>query len=371
MMASQKQKKDSKSLNATVASANSLIRTFQAGLSAPSSGPQCTSNDLNPLRFLHDASKLLKAQTTKLSLLIINKPFTPSAISTIVNSISSECLPALLSAFELCRPERYTDFLRDHLKQTLTRLLHELAALVSSIPNIGEKGLSAPKDDGQGTLANTGVIWEICDSLASVVGDGLVRLATQKAETYHSLLQDAIAELEVWDPDEEEEDGFIETGDSSSSENASGSEDGSGASQPLETAMNGMALTPPPTPSPIRRLLTDTLTNLRLIRLLYPALKKRRISTFPGLSATSAFPDLPDASQITRFDVLMRHLKGFSEHADELAGALYSHDEDDVADRLRLMRAACKECSEEMRLNWTAKEDEFSAWSQKWNERLD
>lgn len=368
-MAPSKHQMDLSVLYTTLASTRSLIATFQTTISSPSSNTSSSTLDApNALRLLHDASTLLKAQITKLSLLMINKPFTPSAITTIITSITSECLPALVSAFELCRPAQCTNLLHEHLKQSIVRLLREIDALLQTIPAIEEQPFD--EKEGRTTLANTGVVWEICDALISIASNGLVNVAAQKAEAFHSLLKDAIAELEDWDPDDEEEDGLL-TSETSSSDHASDGELREGASPPLETAVRGMTLTPPPTPSPLRRLLTDTLANLRLIRLLYPALRKRRVLTFPNISASSALEELPDTAQLIRFDALLRQLGGFSEHADELAGGLYAHDEDEVVDRLRLTRASCKECVNAMRLDWSGKEDEFTAWSKKWNDRFD
>ena len=368
MMAPTKYEKDLNLLSTRILSAKSLISSFQASLGSPSSSSPSPSDATNPFRLLHDAATLLKAQTTKLSLLVINKPFTPSAISTIVSSISSECLPAMMSAFELGRPEQYTEFLREHLKQTITRLMREMAALLETIPGAEEADVGK---EGRTTLANTGVIWEICDSMVSVANNGLANVAAQKAEAYHSLLKDAITELETWDPDEEEDDGLITSNSSSSSEHGPSRGDGGDSSPPLETAMNGMMLTPPPTPSPMRRLLTDSLARLRLIRLLYPALKKRRILTFPAVGTSTSLEYLPDATQIKRFDALMDHLGLFSDCADELASALYAHDEDDIKNQLNIVEESARRCIDSIRLDWKGGEDEFTAWSGKWRQRLD
>ena len=367
-MAPTKREKDLSNLRAGVDSATSLISSLQASLIS-SSSPPSQSDAPNPFRLLHDASTLLKAQTTKLSLLIINKPFTPSAISTIISSISSECLPALMFAFELCRPEQYTKFLREHLRHSIARLLREMTALLQTIPSAEEQ--EGIEREGRTTLANTGVVWEICDSLISLANNGIANVAAQKAEAYHSLLKDAVTELEAWDPDEEDDDGLITSNSSSSSEHGVSQEDESRASPPLEAAVNGITLTPPPTPSPIRRLLTDSLATLRLIRLLYPALKKRRILTFPAISASTSLEKLPNSMLIERFDALMEQWNGFSENADELAGALYAHDEDDVVDQLNMVKERGRKCVDGMRVGWKGEEDEFTAWIAKWRQRLD
>jgi len=355
---------DLSQLRTTIHSTSSLIATFQSSLNSSTAPAAPIPNPPHPLRLLHDASSLLKAQTTKLSLLILNKPFTPSAISTIITSISSQCLPALMSALELCRPEQYTSFLREHLKGQVARILREMRLLLESIPS---EEADAGEKEGRSTLANTGVLWEVCDALVSLANDGMVQLAAQKAESYHALLRDAIAELEEWDPDDEEDDdGF---GNSESSE-SDGEQSGDTASPPIAT-LTAMTLTPPPTPTPIRRLHLKTLSTLRLIRLLYPALKKRRIQTFPPINSSTTPSALPSSRQVAAFDALLNRLQDFSEAADALAGSLYGHDEDGVERELEDLERMAISCVEKSRLDWSGTEDEFSTWSEKWKERLE
>lgn len=356
--------RDLSQLRATIHSTTSLITTFQSSLISPGAPVSSISNPRHPLRLLHDASSLLKAQTTKLSLLILNKPFTPSAITTIIKSISTQCLPALMSALELCQPKQYTSFLRELLKGQVARILREMRLLLESIPT---EDADAGEKEGRSTLANAGVLWEVCDALVSLANDGMVQLAAQKAESYHALLKDAIAELEKWDPDEEDDDDVFE--DSVSSE--SDAEQSEEAASPPTATLNAMTLTPPATPTPIRRLQTETLSTLRLIRLLYPALTKRRIRTFPPMSSSITPPTLPSNAQVAAFDALLNRLQDFSEAADALAGSLYGHDEDGVERDLEALKCMAISCVEEARQNWSGTEDEFSTWGEKWKERME
>ena len=353
---------DLDNLRKTISSTTALIASLETSLNSQATPQDLRSYILNPLSVLRDASSLLKAQTTKLSLLIINKPFTPSAISTIVVSLGAECLPALVSAYELCRPEIYTSFLRSQLKLQIARVMLETKLLLRSI-SFEEADMGGL--EGRNTLANTGVIWEVCDALISVANNGLVDVAAKKAESYHALLKDAIAELEEWDPDEEDDDDALKSIGSSESD----AEQEEPAS-PSTTSLNAMTLTPPPTPSPMRKLKSSSLAVLRLIRLLYPALKKRRIQTFPQITSTTSPSDLPTRDQIGRFDILLEHLQIFSSSADALAGSLYDHNEKEIISDLKNLETSSMGMIDNLRLDWNGKDDEFCTWSDKWTERM-
>lgn len=372
-IASSKASSDLSSLQTTVNSTLALLATFQASLSSKTSPSPKIANPPNPLRLLSDACSLLKAQTTKLSLLIINIPFTPTAITFILKNLSSECLPAMMAALELCTPQQYTGFLRDHIRANLSRIMRELTSLLAIIPTnenalLGSTGTEKDRD-GRDTLSSAGVIWEVCDAMVDLASKGLVELAAKKADAYHALIKDAIAELEEWNPDEEEEDPFgSET--STDSEDEEREENQDTPDSPPTAAMNTLTLTPPATPTPLRQIYEQSLATMRLIRFLYPALRKRRILVFPPLTSSTSSDRLPTIGQIQTFDDLMRYLRTFSEVADELAGALYSQDEDEASESLETVKMHANKCLEDVALNWVRTEDEFTEWSKKWTQRL-
>lgn len=244
------------------------------------------------------------------------------------------------------------------------RILREMRLLLDSIPI---KDTKQGAKEGRSTLANTGVLLEVCEDLISLAKDGVVQLAAQKAESYHALLKDAIAELEEWDPDDEDDDGGFGASESSESDEEQ-SED---TASPPTASLNAMTLTPPATPMPIRRLQTETLSTLRLVRLLYPALKKRRIQTFPPISSSATLSTLPSDVLVAALDALLNHLQDFSEAADALAGLLYGNDETGVERDLEALKRKAISCVENARLDWSGTEDEFSTWSGKWKERLE
>ena len=357
-MASSKESDGLSTLRASTDSTIALVKNFQIALQNHNPSTPGMTDTPNLLRLLSDSASILKAQTTKLSLLILNKPYTPSAITFILNSLSNQCLPALMSALELCTPAQWTSFLQQHLRASLTYIMGQYLDLVASIPT-DEHGIDTAA--GRGVLANTGVLWESCDKLVELASKGLVSLAIQKADAYHALIKDAIAELEEWDPNELEDDS-----DSDS--------DTDPLREQLETThlkMEGSVHSTRDTTSSIPHLQTLTLSHLRLIRLLYPALRKRRLLTFPSLTSTISVPStVPSPAQLQLLDAIMAQLKQFSEEADEIVGALYDGNEGDVMSRLQGMRELGILSMEGARLDWGDKEDEFSEWSFRWVGRL-
>ncbi|KAK3171983.1 hypothetical protein OEA41_004067 [Lepraria neglecta] len=344
-------------LQATIASITALIQSFQTALQFPISSHADIQDPPNPLALLSDASKILKAQTTKLSLLILNKPFTPSAITFVLNSLSNSCLPGLISALELCPAAQYSRLLHQHIRSSLLRIMMELLNLIESIPQ-DEHGI---EKTGRGTLASTGVLWQECDKMVDLASTGLVKLANQKVEESHGLLKDAIEELEAWDPDEEDIDSDT---DSVSSSNQNPTPVPSHDESILASTLGNLSL------SPAAALRKRTLVTLRTVRVLYPALKKRRISTFPNISSNSTLDALPTPPKIRALDSLADHTLSFTESADEVAGALYEGDEEQVERRLETLREAAEGCVMAVKRGWKDEEDEFTGWAEKWVARL-
>ena len=234
----------------------------------------------------------------------------------------------------------------------------ELLSLLGSIPQ-DERGIE--QTTGRDTLASTGVLWAECDKMVALGSGGLTKFAAERVEEYHGLLKDAIAELEDWDPDEDSE--------SDTASLASNKGHTSSAARPvnasLEQSLNGLSI------SSIAALRKRSLATLRIIRMLYPALIKRRVLTFPNINSTSTAQGLPTSSQILSMDVLIDHTKQFTEEADEVAGALYAGDEDEVQDRLARLAEMSRICVEGVRTAWGGKEDEFTLWAEKWMSRLE
>lgn len=356
-MAHSKLDKDLATLSAAISNTKNLICAFQSppqtSTISPSPGP---SPHPNPLAVLSDASKILKAQTTKLSLLLLNQPFTPSEIAHILQSLANSCLPALATVLDLCPAEKYTDFLRWYIKACLSSIWRELLSLLKSIPT--EKK-DIEKLENEGTLLSTGVLWATCDKLVSVGADGMSVVGSDAVKESQALLQDAIDELDEWDPeddDADEDDGKDGEADAVPTVyTPTTSDDESLAEGMHKTMLN-----------PIIASKARALKHLRLVRLLYPAFNKHRIKTFTNIKRSTSEADLPSSINVQVFDGILVGTRSFTEEADEIAGALYAGDPEEVDRRLNVLISKAKACVNLSRPGYDGKEDVFGEWSQKW-----
>ena len=370
---------------------------------APAAAPPTSS--IVPLALLADSSRLLSAQITKLSLLILNDPFSPKEISHILNRpLCEECLPALASAVELLRPEVYSNCLTRYVKGRVDRVWEQLAELVREIPRderslrelrrrgkhdagaVVGQGVGTHAASGKGTLASTGVLWNECAKLAALSSggdasnegtgkDGVKAVWRETVRSNMALLEDAIGEIEEWDPDENDDyddsEADDEEGDAPSGKEGkkaitktpTTSEDEAGG---LDAKMEQLKI------NPMLTLKKRVIQHLKLARMLCEALSKRRISTFPPLSNQAKGEDESRTSrtQIKQLDQTIDNTKSFYDEADELAGELYAEDADSVEKRLKAFRTKAMNCVELNRLNWQGEEDIFTTWSDKWRDRL-
>ena len=232
----------------------------------------------------------------------------------------------------------------------------ELLSLIASIPS-DERGIEM--STGRNTLASTGVLWAECDKMVELASNGLVSLAIQRTEDYHGLLKDAIQELEEWDPDEDTD---------SDTDSLSFNKQKPATAPTTDNLASTLEDLPVSSVAILRK---RTLVTLRTVRVIYPALKKRRISTFPNITSASTPESLPTATQIDALDSLIDQVKGFTEAADEIAGALYEGDEEQVERRLSALRESAEASAIGVKKSWKGDEDEFTGWAEKWVARLE
>lgn len=276
-----------------------------------------------------------------------------------------------MSVWEICDGRRYSHILRSEIHLQLKDVESSLLGLVNQIPRdeMAVRGLEGKREE---VLGATGQIWKTCDRMNKVAQIGIVGIAVEKVDGYHALVKDAVEELETWDPDEEEGSLF------GSSSGSGASNDGVGKkvngdvigrahqeqSESEPPALEGLQI------KDMHAVKEGALKILKLIRMLYPALRKRRVSTFPPFDKTSALDAQASEDRTAVLDQLLRYLQGFSDETDEVAGALYGGDVKEVGRRLESLKKMAEGCVGEVRKGWKGEEDEFSAWSEKWVDRL-
>jgi hypothetical protein len=340
-------------LSGTVTSTISLLHQFVASLKANTiDAAERPHEPPNFLNLITDSAKLLKAQVTKMSLLVLNKPFTPIAITKMVRDISTGCLPALMTAADLVREKEEGKILSHTTRSSISRLFIQTIDLLREVP-LRESDLDTVRSSDRGTLASTGVIWGTCDSLIAIGDTGLAGIVVQQAQEYRDLLQDAITELREWK----------EEGKGTDLDRSNSGEDSASEEDPFSLP----AAIPEDDPI-LRAQLEEVVKKLRHIDLIYPPIIKRR------LKRLSLVPSLTERSENTQLDVLdevMGYLKLIPAEVDELAGFCYQQNHEEITSQLAKVCDLAAKTMERLSLNWQAESDEFTKWSKRWLEMMD
>jgi len=320
------------------------------------------NHEVNAIDLAHDTASLIRAHVTKLSLLIINKPFTPSAILKILRDLIAGPLPGLASSIELCHAAKYTKTMSSELTWRVKKLLRELLVFIKIIPLDG-KVLSddakngSGKVKGNGSLASTGVVWQACDGVIELKKIGIAGLLGKLAEEQRELIEDALWELQEWgesgsDADEDEDD-FR-------------SEDGNEQQKELDNMFETQKHIPTADPDSIRPRFEKATKSLKLVMLMYKAVVKRRFKTLPSLpyfTATAAKQKAHSGTDVVEtVDTIMDALKKIPEDTDELASAFYSLQAADIDKAVEECLSTSHKVVKMLLKNWKGEDDEFTAW---------
>ncbi|KAK3904222.1 hypothetical protein C8A05DRAFT_42661 [Staphylotrichum tortipilum] len=373
-------------LNASVTSTLTLLSQLDATVSSIAAHPQpsaSTTQELQPvapavapidaLSLAHDSSALIKAHATKISLLIINEPYTPTAIAKVLQELVTSPIPGLAAAVEACTPERYTLIIQQDLAWRAGRVFKELKELLSRIPKDGKvlvdgkKSASAGAAGGKGSIAATGVLWSACDDLMAFAKRGFAGNLAHRVEQLRDTLKDVMDELKEWgeeteDDEDDEGDGQSDAGGDGVAHGASDFQSGSvsparDAQAILDDLMNSQRYIPRDDPDKIRERLDSCLKRLRLTTLLYQAAVKRRIKPLSHLPPDS-LSDIP-----ARLDEVMSVLKRIPERFGSVAMAFYELDRSEI-DRLMDECFFDAFAASELLVNpWEGQKDEFSDWA--------
>ncbi|GAM33295.1 hypothetical protein TCE0_003r00093 [Talaromyces pinophilus] len=320
----------------------------------------------DPLIILSNSAKSLRAQVTKLSLLAITAPFTPSAISTCLASVNDSVMPSMVTAALLLTPGEYTKAFSTEARILVKTGLKEFAILVQEITNTAEKlDPSFPSKSGESSkdaenkkkelskqekdviTSQTGRVWDVCDTITTLVSQGVVGHVAKRVQQWHDLVKDAISELEEWDPEDEDDGGFEELmgsdddDDESNTENEDDDDDEKDV-EALQTQKKSL------------------LRALKPIAQIYPAIVTNRVKK-GGLTANNP-------QQIAKLESLTANLQSIPDHVDEAAGSLYEHNLDDCVKYLKLAKTTAEKTIDLVvfPLGEQQQEDKFTVWSRTW-----
>jgi Grap2 and cyclin-D-interacting len=316
----------------------------------------------NPLHVVRDAALLIKAQTTKLGLLLITPPFTPSAVTKVLQACEAEALLGMMGAWEILISQKkyWSGTVVEEVRTEVLDVVRAFQDLLEKVENLAEVG--GKKEEQQkrkeGILAATGLVWESCDRLVGMAKGGVVSILVKKVEAWRAQLKDAIEELKEWGEEaDDDEDDFED--DSA----------GSGGDS-FQDMFSAKKL--PKNRTDIRALLEESLKSLRLVSTLYQAVLKRRIKPLPFTPppfSDSKKGELAE-EQGNKVDTTCETLKRLPDKVDDLAGVLYELDKDGAESILRSIQQDAEHVATDMKLSWEAKEDEFTTWVAKWKEAM-
>ncbi|KAL8913919.1 MAG: hypothetical protein Q9171_001304 [Xanthocarpia ochracea] len=306
-----------------------------------------------------------------------------------------------MSVSEIFTPDVYGDVIHKEVHNGVRDLVSAISRLADDVEAMTEDADDDADDDAdvlvmledhvgkkEDILQVTGQVWSVCDRLIEIAKVGVVGVAMDKANEWEALIKDAIDEVEGWDPDAEddfdmEDDSGAEEGESKQLVKEEQKEvngiKANGTEQPgmahggkdIELQSNGrLPLIASLQLTNIHATKAKVLKLLKLIRMLYPALRKRRISTFPPFTRTSSTASLPPSNQVTQFSFMLQFCSDFSTAADDLADALYDKVPNLVQAKMGLMSIMAGRCVDEVKKGWNDEEDAFTEWSTKWVARV-
>ncbi|KAI0116082.1 hypothetical protein F4776DRAFT_666656 [Hypoxylon sp. NC0597] len=327
-----------------------------------------TTDSIDSLSLAHDSATLIKAHTTKLSLLIINEPFTPSAIGKVLRELVAGPIPALASAVQICDADKYTAVARQDLAWRCFRVLKELRSLVEVIPLNGKVLPNAQKNGtkgDKGSMAATGIIWAACDDVILLKKLGFVGLLVKKVEEYRDTLKDILEELKEYSEEvdeDEDDDGSSDAGQAPENEVHNVVDQMQNAhistQEMLDDLMNPRHI-PRDDPDKIRERLESCMKRLRLTTLLYTAIVKRRLKTIPQLPPSTQTP------VVQRLDEVLPLLKRLPHRFGEVACAFYELDRDAIDRAMDSCFFDAFAASEMLMKPWEGQRDEFTDWAEK------
>lgn len=358
-------------LGPVIATTATLLDQFQNTLSPASvqSAPS-PNKDADALPLLTASATALRAQVTKLSLLAITSPFTPSAVITILRACNESVLPSLLTSALIVTPTEYTKAFHSEIWHLTRAALAEYSSLVQVIKTISEKKEKAkeeeptkkekdlPQSDKNEVTVATGRVWDACDVLTSTATNGIIEFIARRVEQWRDLVKDAVQELEEWDPAEDDDD-FFDDIPGDEKDDGDKDEDSDDESDDEENT------------AALQEQKKSTLRFLKPVAQVYPAIVNNR------LKKTKTAP-LSTTGGISRLEKLMTHLQRIPDQLDEAAGALYEEDIGRSVKHLQKIRDDASKAVELVTKPWGSEEqpneetdDKFATWSKTWAKVMD
>ncbi|PWY77972.1 hypothetical protein BO83DRAFT_376941 [Aspergillus eucalypticola CBS 122712] len=358
----------SQKLQSTLTTSVTLLEQFQGAL-ASSSSDISSSTDLSAkdaLPLLSAASTTLKSQATKLSLLTITSPFTPSAATSVINALNESVLPSLVAAALLVTPAHHTKAFQSEVHALTQTALKETTVLLQEVQTVANKAEDAQKKEGglsqsekDAVTVAAGRLWDSCDVLIDIAAKGVVGFVVRRVEEWRDLVRDAVQEIEEWDPDEEGDDFFDDL--LSDDGKGKGDEDDEEDEEEEDEDEEDTAA--------LHEQKKSALRILKPVSQIYPTITANR------LKKSSDSPSL-----VGKLEALMKYLQQIPGHIDEVAGALYEANTEKSLEYIRKTKDCAVKAVDlaSLPLEMTdsadapqEKEDKFTTWARTWLKVMD
>ena len=332
-------------------------------------GADNVSHSSDPLSSLRDASIVFKAQTTKLGLLLVNKPLTPSAICRILDDVEKRILPALYgSSSYICS---HRDIFGGIFVAEVSSVLQETFGIVRALVDMIEEVFSGSGNvNNEKVMLVVGKVYTICDLVTELADKGVPGVFLKKVKDWTALMEDALAELKEWSEDIDED--ACEDGDSADDDAESEAERHEALEELLAGLSIGSSKRLPGHRTDLINLLTESLRRMDLVIKLCQAMSKRRVKKFPFQLPPFESKDIEiqRAKDITALNDMTLEVEQMQCDIDELAAAFYELNVDLVRSFITKLSRDAEGIAQRAAVNWDGKEDDFTVWTQTWRKLI-
>jgi hypothetical protein len=328
-----------------------------------------TSVQADPCATVSDASSVLKAQTTKLGLLLVNKPLTPSALANILEDLEVRVLPSLYGygTYIYARSDIYGGLFSSNLATALLEIVSSLLPVMEVI----EKAVK-----GEGVVKNNvmflvGKVYSAADGAISLATKGVTSVLFTKVKGLTALMNDAHEELVDWREDMDDE--TNDDDDDSEDEDAESVKE---KADSLEEMVSGLSISDqnklPGHREDLIRLLAESLRRIELISMLCTAIAKRRIRKFPFKAPPYEHKEeeKTKVQQMLELNQVVRGIEEMQGEVDEIAGSFYELSNSSVVRHLSKLTTDAVNLAELTAPTWEAKTDDFTEWAETWKKLI-
>jgi hypothetical protein len=345
-----------------------LAEQLAVAIKTDQNGTSCSLSD--PLSPFRDASSVFKAQTTKLGLLLVNKPLTPSAIYKILDDLEKRVLPALYgsASYIALHKELFGSIFVGEVARALQEALGSMKGLTEAV----EKVFDTPnKIDHEHVMFAVGIVYSACDAIMELIDKGVPGVLFKKMKEWTALMEDALAELREWREDVDEDVG--EDGDSVDEDATSEAE----RSKTLEELAGSLSIGEVSKRLPGHRndlvdLVDEALRRLDLVIKLCQATSKRRVRKFPVQPTEVASQDFEGkrVKDMLTLNGVVLSTEQMQSDLDELAAAFYDFDVPLIHTYVAKLSQDAENIAQCISQNWDGQSDDFTTWTQTWKKLI-